>query len=338
MDGAMGTMIQNANLSPEDFGGEEYEGCNEYLSITSPHTIRQIHEQYLEAGADIIETNTFGGARLVLDEYNLSHLAYRINKESAELAKKACLKYTTPEKPRFVGGSMGPTTKTLSLTGGTTFDLLQDSYREQAEGLIDGGVDVLILETCQDMLNVKAAYTGIRKAFDNTGKELPIIISGTIEPMGTTLAGQPIEAFYFSCEHMKPIAVGLNCATGPEFMTDHIRSLSDLADAGISCYPNAGLPDEEGHYHESPESLAKKVRQFAAHRHVDEEYPMVFLVQAENDDTVPIGQSYAMEEALRNAGVHYVMERPAVGGHGFGLGSATPAKDWPERAIMMLGG
>lgn len=263
LDGAMGTMIQEANLTAADFGGEEYEGCNEYLSLVAPDVIKGIHEAYLEAGSDIIETNTFGATSLVLDEYNIGHLAYEINKVSAELAKAACEKYSTDEKPRFVGGSMGPTTKTLSLTGGTTFDILQESYREQAEGLLDGGADVLIVETCQDMLNVKAAYTGIQQAFKNKEKELPVIISGTIEPMGTTLAGQPIDAFYFSCEYMKPIAVGLNCATGPEFMTDHVRTLSELADVGISCYPNAGLPDEEGHYHESPASLANKVKQFA---------------------------------------------------------------------------
>jgi len=263
LDGAMGTMIQDANLTAADFGGEEYEGCNEYLSLVAPNVIQGIHEAYLEAGADIIETNTFGAASIVLDEYGIGHLAYEINKASAELAKVACEKYSSTDKPRFVGGSMGPTTKTLSLTGGTTFDILRESYREQAEGLIDGGADVLIVETCQDMLNVKAAYTGIKQAFENKEKELPIIISGTIEPMGTTLAGQPIDAFYFSCEYMKPIAVGLNCATGPEFMTDHVRTLSELADVGISCYPNAGLPDEEGHYHESPTSLAHKVKQFA---------------------------------------------------------------------------
>ncbi|WP_042346781.1 methionine synthase [Bacillus massiliigorillae] len=263
LDGAMGTMIQDANLTAADFGGEEYEGCNEYLTFTSPDTISRIHEAYLEAGSDIIETNTFGGASIVLDEYNLGSIAYELNKKAAELAKVACEKYSTPEKPRFAGGSIGPTTKTLSLTGGTTFDALQASYSEQVEGLIDGGCDVLIVETCQDMLNVKAAYTGIQQAFAKTKKTLPIIISGTIEPMGTTLAGQPIDAFYFSCDYMKPIAVGLNCATGPEFMTDHVRTLSQLANTGISCYPNAGLPDEEGHYHESPASLASKVRQFA---------------------------------------------------------------------------
>lgn len=263
LDGAMGTMIQAADLKAYDFGGEEYEGCNEYLSITAPEVIQSIHEAYLKAGSDIIETNTFGATGIVLDEYDLSTLAYELNRKSAELAKAACDKYSTEAWPRYVAGSIGPTTKTLSVTGGTTFDALSETYEEQARGLIDGGCDLLLVETCQDMLNVKAAFTGIKKAFALTGVTLPIIISGTIEPMGTTLAGQSIEAFYLSCEHMKPLAVGLNCATGPEFMTDHIRSLAELSVSGVSCYPNAGLPDEEGHYHESPESLAGKMKQFA---------------------------------------------------------------------------
>ena len=160
---------------------------------------------------------------------------------------------------------MGPTTKTLSVTGGTTFDALAVSYEEQAIGLIDGGVDLLLLETSQDMLNVKAGFVGIQNAFTKTGKVLPLIVSGTIEPMGTTLAGQSIESFYISLEHMNPIAVGLNCATGPEFMQEHVRSLANLASSAIICYPNAGLPDEEGHYHETPETLAKKLADFAAH-------------------------------------------------------------------------
>lgn len=263
LDGAMGTMIQNENLTAEDFGGEEFEGCNEYLSITIPNNIQSIHEAYLKAGADIIETNTFGATDIVLDEYNLGSLAYELNKRSAELACKACETYSTAEWPRYTAGSMGPTTKTLSVTGGATFDGLTASYEEQARGLIDGGVDLLLVETCQDMLNVKAAFSGIKQAFKQVGKEIPIIISGTIEPMGTTLAGQSIEAFYLSCEHMKPLAVGLNCATGPEFMIDHIRTLAGLSNSAVSCYPNAGLPDEEGHYHETPDSLAQKMKQFA---------------------------------------------------------------------------
>lgn len=262
-DGAMGTMLQSANLSAEDFGGEAYEGCNENLNLTSPDTVRWVHNAYLEAGADIIETNTFGATSIVLEEYELSKKAYEINKRAAELAREVADKFSTEDWPRFVAGSMGPTTKTLSVTGGTTFEKLVESYEEQARGLLDGGIDLLLLETCQDMLNVKAGYIGISQAFETVGKKVPLVVSGTIEPMGTTLAGQNIEAFYLSLEHMKPLAVGLNCATGPEFMRDHIRSLSDLATTAVSCYPNAGLPDEEGNYHESPTSLAQKLAGFA---------------------------------------------------------------------------
>ncbi|RXS91871.1 methionine synthase [Geobacillus sp. PK12] len=263
IDGAMGTMIQSANLSAADFGGEAYEGCNEYLTLTAPHVIRRIHEAYLEAGADIIETNTFGATRIVLDEYGLGHLALELNIEAAKLAKQTAESFSTPDWPRFVAGSMGPTTKTLSVTGGATFEELVAAYEEQARGLLLGGVDLLLLETCQDTLNVKAGFLGISKAFEAVGRRVPLMISGTIEPMGTTLAGQAIDAFFISVRHMKPIAVGLNCATGPEFMTDHLRTLASLADTAVSCYPNAGLPDEEGRYHETPEMLAEKIRRFA---------------------------------------------------------------------------
>lgn len=265
MDGAMGTMLQQADLTASDFGGEQYEGCNENLNLTAPSVIERIHREYLEAGADIIETNTFGATSLVLDDYDLGVKAYEINKKAALLAVAEAEKASTPAWPRYVAGAMGPTTKTLSVTGGTTFDALASSYEEQALGLIDGGVDLLLLETSQDMLNVKAGYVGIQRAFEKTGRKLPLMISGTIEPMGTTLAGQSIESFYISVEHMNPVAVGLNCATGPEFMQDHIRSLAGLAGTAVSCYPNAGLPDEEGHYHETPEILAKKLADFAAH-------------------------------------------------------------------------
>ncbi|GAX88502.1 methionine synthase [Effusibacillus lacus] len=263
LDGAMGTMIQQAGLTADDFGGEEYEGCNEYLNLTRPDVIQGIHEQYLAAGADIIETNTFGSTRLVLAEYNLQDKADEINLAAARLAVEAARKYSTPEWPRFVAGAMGPTTKTLSVTGGTTFEELMENYYRQAKVLIQGGVDMLLLETAQDTLNVKAGSLGIRKAFEELGEELPLMLSGTIEPMGTTLAGQNIESFYISLEHLKPITVGLNCATGPEFMRDHLRTLSELAQCGVSCYPNAGLPDENGHYHESPQALAKKMAGFA---------------------------------------------------------------------------
>ncbi|MBA4537856.1 methionine synthase [Bacillus aquiflavi] len=259
----MGTMLQQANLTADDFGGEQFEGCNEYLNVTAPDVIEKIHRDYLEAGADIIETNTFGGTRVVLDEYDLGDQVETINYIGAKLARKAADEYSTIEHPRFVAGSLGPTTKTLSVTGGITFDELQANYEEQVIALIKGGVDLLILETSQDTLNVKAAFNGISHAFNKLNKEVPLIISGTIEPMGTTLAGQTIEAFYISLEHMKPVAVGLNCATGPEFMTDHLRSLSELATSYVSCYPNAGLPDEEGHYHETPKSLAAKIAGFA---------------------------------------------------------------------------
>lgn len=264
MDGAMGTMLQQEALTAKDFGGEEYEGCNEILNLTAPDVIEKIHLEYLRAGADIIETNTFGATSLVLDEYDLGSKAYEINVVAAKLAKKAKDQISTPEWPRFVAGSLGPTTKTLSVTGGTTFSALVETYEEQVLGLLDGDVDLLLLETSQDLLNVKAGFLGIQRAFDIRNKKLPIMISGTIEPMGTTLAGQSIEAFYISIQHMNPIAVGLNCATGPEFMQDHIRSLSSLSNSAISCYPNAGLPDEEGHYHETPDLLAKKLGNFAA--------------------------------------------------------------------------
>jgi 5-methyltetrahydrofolate--homocysteine methyltransferase len=263
IDGAMGTMLQQANLGPEDFGGEEYEGCNEILNLTRPDLIGRIHETYLEAGADIIETNTFGATSIVLAEYDIQHRAREINIAAARLAREAVDKYSTPEWPRYAAGSMGPTTKTLSVTGGVTFEELVDAYYEQALALIEGGVDVLLLETVQDTLNVKAGGIGIQRAFEAVGRKLPVMISGTIEPMGTTLAGQNIEAFYISLEHLQPVSIGLNCATGPEFMRDHIRTLSGMANCAVSCYPNAGLPDEDGHYHESPQALAAKLAGFA---------------------------------------------------------------------------
>ncbi|WP_338472463.1 methionine synthase [Niallia sp. XMNu-256] len=262
-DGAMGTMLQNENLTADDFGGEELDGCNENLVLTRPDVISKIHRQYLEAGADIISTNTFGGTPLVLNEYGLGDKAEEINKRAVQLAVEAASEYSTSDWPRFVAGAIGPTTKTLSVTGGIAFDELSENFYIQAKALIEGGADLLLLETSQDMLNVKAATLGVNRAFNETGKELPIMVSATIEPMGTTLAGQTIEAFYISIEHINPISIGLNCATGPEFMTDHIRSLAELSTSYISCYPNAGLPDEEGHYHESPQSLSIKLKGFA---------------------------------------------------------------------------
>lgn len=263
LDGAMGTMIQQVDLTGEDFGGEDLDGCNEMLVLTRPELIQRIHEEYLEAGADLIETNTFGATSVVLAEYDIQDRAREINLEAARIAKAAVDRFSTPESPRYVVGAMGPTTKTLSVTGGVTFQELINSYLEQALALIEGGVDALLLETSQDTLNVKAGSIGIQQAFEQSGVTLPLMISGTIEPMGTTLAGQNIESFYISLEHLNPISVGLNCATGPEFMRDHIRSLSAMASVAVSCYPNAGLPDENGNYHESPDSLAQKIGAFA---------------------------------------------------------------------------
>ncbi|MDF2937779.1 MAG: methionine synthase [Paenibacillaceae bacterium] len=263
LDGAMGTMIQQEDLTAADFGGEDLEGCNEYLCVTRPDVISKIHDAYFEAGADIIETNSFGSTSVVLAEYGLEARARELNLVAAKLAVESAKKFSTPEQPRYVAGALGPTTKTLSVTGGVTFDQLTDSYYEQALALIEGGVDALLLETSQDTLNVKAGSIGLRRAMEDLGVQLPIMISGTIEPMGTTLAGQSIESFYISLEHLKPVSVGLNCATGPEFMRDHIRTLSQIASCSVSCYPNAGLPDENGQYHETPDTLARKMAGFA---------------------------------------------------------------------------
>ncbi len=266
LDGAMGTQLQASNLTAADFGGEEYEGCNEMLVLTRPNLIEGIHKAYLEAGADIVETCSFGSTDIVLAEYGLQDKVFELNKASAVVARKACDAYSTPDKPRFVAGSMGPTTRTISVTGGVTFDQLVTAFRDQAIGLLAGGVDLLLLETAQDTLNLKAAAEGIRTAFEKTGKHVPLMISGTIEPTGTMLAGQTIEALYASLMHLEDnlglISIGLNCATGPEFMTDHLRALSELATCHTSVYPNAGLPDENGHYAETPDSLAKKLARF----------------------------------------------------------------------------
>ena len=263
IDGAMGTAIQNRNLGPDDFGGPEYEGCNEYLTVTRPAVIEDIHRSYLEAGADIIETNTFGSTPVVLAEYDLAQEARRLNREAASLARRTADDISTPGKPRFVAGSMGPTTKTISVTGGITFEELADGYHIQAAGLIEGGVDLLLLETSQDTLNVKAGLEGIDRAFVELCQEVPVAIQGTVEPMGTLLAGQDVEAFYTSLSHRDLLWIGLNCATGPSFMTDHIRTLASLSKFPVACVPNAGMPDENGNYNETPEAMADTVGRFA---------------------------------------------------------------------------
>ncbi len=266
LDGAMGTQLQARNLTAADFGGAEYEGCNEMLVLTRPDVIGDIHKAYLEAGADIVETCSFGSTDIVLAEYGLADKVFELNKAAAEVARRACDTFSTPDKPRFVAGSMGPTTRTISVTGGVTFEQLVAAFKEQTLGLLAGGVDLLLLETAQDTLNLKAGAEGIRLAFEQTGLRVPLMVSGTIEPTGTMLAGQNVEALYASLTHLEEnlglISIGLNCATGPEFMTDHLRALSELATCHVSVYPNAGLPDENGHYAESPDSLAQKLSRF----------------------------------------------------------------------------
>ncbi len=262
MDGAMGTMIQARDLSAQDFGGAQLEGCNEHLNLTRPDVIRAIHDAYLDAGADLISPNSFGCAPYVLAEYGLAERCHEITLAGARLARAAADSRSTPERPRFVLGAMGPGTRTITVTGGVTFDQVLDAYYRQARALIEGGVDALMLETCQDTLNVKAAAIGVRRAMTEAGQPLPLMVSGTIEPMGTMLAGQGVDALYASLEHLDLFSIGLNCATGPEFMTDHLRSLSEMATCLVTVYPNAGLPDERGHYEETPESLALKMRRF----------------------------------------------------------------------------
>jgi len=263
VDGAMGTNIQAQNLTAADFGGEQYEGCNEYLCITKPEAIKKVHRDFLKAGADIIESNSFGSTPIVLNEYGLGERAREISRAAARIARECADEFSTPGKPRFVAGSIGPTNKSLSVTGGVTFDQLVEAFRIQAVGLIEGGSDLLLIETQQDSLNVKAALEGTDLACKESGVTLPIAVQATIETMGTILAGQDIEAFYTTIAHRDLLWVGLNCATGPEFMTDHIRTLAGISRFPIACIPNAGLPDEHGHYNETPEASAKVLGRFA---------------------------------------------------------------------------
>lgn len=263
VDGAMGTTLQSLDLGPDDFGGPELEGCNENLVLTRPDAIRTIHDRFLAAGADIIETDTFGSTPLVLAEYDLADKAREISRRAAEIAAEAAAAASSDRKPRFVAGSIGPTTKSISVTGGVTWDELSDSFRIQALGLIEGGSDLLLIETSQDTINIKAALDGIDAAQKELGTELPIAVQGTVETMGTLLAGQDIEALYVSLAHRDLLWMGLNCATGPDFMTDHLRTLAGLSRFPVACIPNAGLPDEDGNYNESPEMLAEKLAKFA---------------------------------------------------------------------------
>jgi len=262
LDGAMGTMLQEKGLGPEDFGGADLEGCNENLVVTRPDVILEVHRAYLEAGADIIETDTFGGTPLVLAEYGLEAQAHDLNRRAAELACRAVSEFATSARPRFVAGAIGPTTRAISVIGGISFDELVATFGVQARGLIEGGADILVVETCQDTRNTKAALIAVEEALREAGVQRPVVVSGTIEASGTMLAGQTAEALLASLDHLDLLAVGLNCATGPDFMTDHLRSVHERARWAVSCYPNAGLPDEEGRYPETPESLTRALDRF----------------------------------------------------------------------------
>ncbi len=261
IDGAMGQMLQ-LHMTVADYGGAHLENLTDYIVKTRPDVVAGIHKTYLEAGADIIETNTFNGTHLVLSDFHVGDEAYALNKTAAELARQAAEEYSTPDKPRWVAGSMGPTTRAISVTGGVTFEELRQNYYDQARALVDGGVDVLLLETCNDTRSVKAGLLGIERLRQELGRRIPIMLSATIEPMGSMLAGQGADAFWASVSHADLISVGLNCGTGPEFMTDHLRTLHELATTRISCYPNAGLPNEELKYNETPESVAGHLERF----------------------------------------------------------------------------
>ena len=280
LDGAMGTMIQRLGLSEEDFhpaGMEQHDillkGNNELLSLSRPEAIRTIHEQYLEAGADIVETNTFSATTIAQAEHKCEHLVREINVRSAQLAKEACAKYTAkdPSKPRFVAGALGPTNKTASLSPDVNdpgfravhFDDLVAAYAEQVDALLDGGVDLLLVETIFDTLNAKAAFYAIEEVFEKRGQRVPLMCSVTItDASGRTLSGQTIDAFMISMGHVELFSIGLNCALGAAQMRPYLQVLAEHATCRVSVYPNAGLPDQMGEYRESPQVTASLVGEF----------------------------------------------------------------------------
>lgn len=285
LDGAMGTMIQRHKLEESDYRGARFadwqldlKGNNDLLSITQPQIIRGIHLEYLQAGAEIIETNTFNSQSVSLADYEMQSLAYELNVASARLAREAVAEYAAaqnrPESDFYVAGAIGPMNKTLSLSPDVnqpgyraiTFDEVAEAYYEQIKGLVDGGADVLLVETIFDTLNAKAAIFAIKQFFEQTGIEkLPVMISGTItDASGRTLSGQVLEAFYISVMHAEPVSIGLNCALGARQMRPHIEELAQLASCYVSCYPNAGLPNAMGEYDETPEETAAIVGEFAA--------------------------------------------------------------------------
>jgi 5-methyltetrahydrofolate--homocysteine methyltransferase len=282
IDGAMGTMIQRHKPDEAAYRGERFKdwhkdvkGNNDLLSITQPQIIEGIHKEYLEAGADIIETNTFSSTTIAMADYDMQSLAYELNVASAKVARKAADEYTAknPAKPRFVAGAIGPLNKTLSLSPdvnnpgfrAVTFDEVAAAYYEQIKGLVDGGVDLLLIETIFDTLNAKGAIYAAKKYFrDHKKKELPIMISGTItDASGRTLSGQTLEAFYISISHARPLSVGLNCALGATEMRSHIEELSQIASCYTSAYPNAGLPNAFGEYDEQPGQTAHIIEEWA---------------------------------------------------------------------------
>ena len=281
LDGAMGTMIQTYKLGEDDFRGERFKdhhkdvrGNNELLSLVRPDIISTIHEQYLEAGADIISTNTFGATRVAQGDYDLPEIAYDLNKASAELAKAAVEKYSTPEHPRFVAGALGPQPKTASISPDVndpgarniTFDQLKEAYAEQLNGLLDGGIDIVLLETIFDTLNAKAAIFAIETVFEERGVRLPVMISGTVtDASGRILSGQTVEAFWNSVRHARPITIGLNCALGAALMRPYVAELAKICGTFVCVYPNAGLPNpmSETGFDETPDvtsSLLKSLQ------------------------------------------------------------------------------
>ena len=282
IDGAMGTMIQRHKLDEAGYRGARFadwprdvKGNNDLLVLTQPKIIQDIHEQYLAAGADIVETNTFNAQRISMADYGMEDLSYEINVQAAKLARAAADKYTklTPDKPRFVAGAVGPTNRTASISPdvnnpgfrNVSFDELRDAYKEQVKGLIEGGSDIILIETIFDTLNAKAAGLATLEAFDETGVTLPIMISGTItDRSGRTLSGQTAEAFWYSMRHLKPFSIGLNCALGAELMRPYLAELAHVADVRISAYPNAGLPNAMGEYDETPDDMACATEPWAA--------------------------------------------------------------------------
>jgi 5-methyltetrahydrofolate--homocysteine methyltransferase len=283
LDGAMGTMVQRFKLSEADYRGERFKdfpkdvkGNNELLSLTRPDVIRDIHEGYLAAGADLIETNTFGATTVAQADYDMQHLAREMNLQSAKLARAACDKFSTPDKPRFVVGALGPTPKTASISPdvndagarNVTFEELRAAYYEQVEALVEGGSDVLLVETIFDTLNAKAALFAIEEFFEASGQRLPLIISGTVtDASGRILSGQTVTAFWHSVRHAEPLAIGLNCALGATLMRPYIQELNKVAgDTFISCYPNAGLPNpmSDTGFDETPDVTSRLLHEFAA--------------------------------------------------------------------------